>query len=111
MAGNTFGEVFRVTTWGESHGTAVGAVIDGVLPGVSLSAADIQKELDRRRPGQSAVSTTRNEPDTALILSGVFEGKTTGTPICLAIYNADCDPSAYDALRDMPRPGHADFGY
>jgi len=111
MAGNTFGEIFRVTTWGESHGKAVGVVIDGVLPGVSLTDTDIQKELDRRRPGQSAVSTSRNETDTVQILSGIFEGKTTGTPISLVVYNADHDSSAYDALSDTPRPGHADFGY
>lgn len=111
MAGNVFGEVFRVMTWGESHGKAVGAVIDGVPPGFSLSAADIQKELDRRRPGQSAISTPRREADTVEILSGVFEGKTTGAPISLLVYNSDHDSSAYDALRDTPRPGHADFSH
>lgn len=111
MAGNTFGEVFRITTWGESHGKAVGVVIDGTPPGISLSASDIQIELDRRRPGQSAVSTPRREADAVEILSGIFEGRTTGTPISLVVYNADHDSSAYDVLRDTPRPGHADFGY
>ncbi|MDV0445326.1 Chorismate synthase [Methanimicrococcus sp. At1] len=111
MAGNNFGEVFRVTTWGESHGPAVGAVIDGAIPGIEISAADIQKELDRRRPGQNTVSTPREESDTVEILSGVFEGKTTGTPISLLIRNSDQHPADYDKLRDTPRPGHADFGY
>ena len=111
MAGNSFGEIFRITTWGESHGKAVGVVIDGALPNVSLSDSDIQTELDRRKPGQSAVSTARSESDIVQILSGVFEGKTTGTPICLMIENADQKSSAYDALRDIVRPGHADFGY
>ena len=111
MAGNTFGDVFRVTTWGESHGPAVGAVIDGAVPGIELSAKDIQKELDRRKPGQSSVSTPRKESDTVEILSGVFEGKTTGTPISLLIRNADQHSSAYENLRDIVRPGHADFGY
>ena len=111
MAGNTFGEVFRVTTWGESHGPAVGVVIDGAVSGIEISAEDIQKELDRRKPGQSSVSTPRNESDTVEILSGVFEGKTTGTPISLMIRNADQHSSAYENLRDIPRPGHADFGY
>jgi chorismate synthase len=110
MSGNTFGKLFQVTTWGESHGKAVGVVIDGALPNVLLSEADIQKELDRRKPGTNAVSSSRLEPDTVEILSGVFEGKTTGTPISLIVYNADHDSSAYDALRDTPRPGHADFG-
>ena len=111
MAGNTFGDVFRVTTWGESHGAAVGAIIDGAIPGIEISSEDIQKELDRRKPGQSSVSTPRNESDTVEILSGVFEGKTTGTPISLMIRNADQHSSAYEKLRDIVRPGHADFGY
>ncbi|WNY27940.1 Chorismate synthase [Methanimicrococcus stummii] len=111
MAGNSFGEVFRVTTWGESHGPAVGAVIDGAIPGIEITAADIQKELDRRRPGQSGVSTPREESDTVEILSGVFEGKTTGTPISLLIRNSNQHSADYDSLRDTPRPGHADFGY
>ncbi|MDL2261219.1 chorismate synthase, partial [Methanimicrococcus sp. OttesenSCG-928-J09] len=111
MAGNTFGDVFRITTWGESHGPAVGVVIDGAIPGIAITAEDIQKELDRRKPGQSAVSTPRKESDTVEILSGIFEGKTTGTPISLLIRNSDQRSSAYDELRDTPRPGHADFGY
>lgn len=111
MAGNTFGDVFRVTTWGESHGPAVGVVIDGAIPGITITADDIQKELDRRKPGQSAVSTPRKESDTVEILSGIFEGKTTGTPISLLIRNADRQSSSYANLRDTPRPGHADFGY
>ncbi|MDV0446268.1 Chorismate synthase [Methanosarcinaceae archaeon Ag5] len=111
MAGNSFGEAFRITTWGESHGAAVGVVIDGVLPGIHLTEADIQTELDRRKPGQSAMSTARQESDAVKIMSGVFEGKTTGTPILLMIRNADHDSSAYDNIRDTPRPGHADYGY
>ena len=108
---NTFGELFQITTWGESHGPAVGVVIDGVLPGIEISAEEIQKELDRRKPGQSLVSTPRQESDSVEILSGVFEGKTTGTPISLLIRNADSHSSAYDNLKDTPRPGHADYGY
>ncbi|MBZ3935753.1 chorismate synthase [Methanimicrococcus blatticola] len=111
MAGNTFGNVFRITTWGESHGPAVGVVIDGAIPGIAITAEEIQKELDRRKPGQSDVSTSRKESDTVEILSGVFEGKTTGTPISLLIRNTDQNSSSYDDLRDTPRPGHADFGY
>jgi chorismate synthase len=111
MAGNTFGEIFRITTWGESHGPAVGVVIDGAVPGIEITAEDIQKELDRRKPGQSSVSTPRQESDTVEILSGVFEGKTTGTSISLLIRNSDQQSSAYDSLRDTPRPGHADFCY
>lgn len=108
---NTFGEVLRVTTFGESHGPAVGAVLDGVPPGIEISQDYIQKELDRRRPGQSAVVTPRDEPDRVHILSGVFEGKTTGTPIALVIYNRDQDSSKYDNLREVYRPGHADFTF
>ncbi|WNY24266.1 Chorismate synthase [Methanimicrococcus hongohii] len=111
MAGNTFGSAFRITTWGESHGPAVGAVIDGAIPGIEITAEEIQKELDRRKPGQSNVSTPRNESDTVEILSGVFEGKTTGTPISLLIRNSNQHSSDYDSLRDTPRPGHADFAY
>lgn len=108
---NTFGEIVRVTTFGESHGEAIGAVLDGILPGIPLSQADIQWELDRRRPGQSSVSTQRNEKDAVRILSGVFEGKTTGTPICLIINNDDQKSFHYDALREIFRPGHADFTF
>jgi chorismate synthase len=111
MSGNTFGTIFRVTTWGESHGRAVGVVVDGCPAGLDLAAEDIQKELDRRRPGQSRASTQRKEEDRVEILSGIFEGKTTGTPISMIVWNRDADSSAYDALRDKPRPGHADYTY
>ena len=108
---NTFGETIRTTTFGESHGIALGAVMDGIKPGITLSEEDVQKELDRRRPGQSRVTTPRNESDTVRIVSGVFEGKTTGTPVCMIVYNRDQDSSKYDALRDVFRPGHADFTF
>ena len=111
MSGNTIGTLFRVTTWGESHGPAVGAVIDGCPPRLDLSAADIQKELDRRRPGGLPSASPRREEDRIEILSGVFEGKTTGTPISLLIRNRDADGSAYDGLRNLFRPGHGDFSY
>ncbi len=111
MPGNTFGELFRVTTFGESHGKALGAVIDGCPPNLDLSEADIQVELDRRRPTVHAASTPRAEEDRVEILSGVFEGKTTGTPIALVIHNRDADSGAYDELRDVFRPGHGDFTY
>ncbi len=108
---NTFGRFFRVTTWGESHGPAIGAVVDGCPPGVPLDAAAIQPALDRRRPGQSALVTPRKEPDRVRILSGVFEGHTTGTPISLVIDNADADSSKYEDLKHLYRPSHADFTY
>ncbi len=108
---SSFGEIVRVTTFGESHGPAVGAVLDGIAPGIPLSADDVQRELDRRRPGQSSVTTPRKEEDKVHILSGVFEGKTTGAPICMLIYNTDHDSSKYDALREVFRPGHADFTF
>ncbi len=108
---STFGHIIRTTTFGESHGAAVGAVLDGIRPGIELSAADIQAELDRRRPGQSRVTTPRNESDRVEILSGVFEGKTTGTPICMVVYNRDQDSSKYDSLKNVFRPGHADFTF
>ena len=111
MSGNTFGTIFRITTWGESHGPAVGVVVDGCPAGLALDAEEIQKDLDRRRPGQSRASTARQEADRVEILSGVFEGHTTGTPISLLVWNKDADSSAYDLLRDRPRPGHADFTY
>ena len=111
MSGNTFGTLFRITTWGESHGPAVGVVIDGCPAGLLLDEADIQKELDRRRPGQSDITTQRKEEDRAEILSGVFEGKTTGAPISILIRNKDVDSSKYEALRNTPRPGHADLTY
>ena len=111
MSGNTFGTIFRITTWGESHGRAVGVVVDGCPAGLALAEEDIQKELDRRRPGQSRASSARQEADRVEILSGIFEGKTTGTPISLLVWNKDANSSAYDLLRDKPRPGHADYAY
>lgn len=111
MSGNTFGTIFRITTWGESHGHAVGVVVDGCPAGLALGAEDIQRELDRRRPGQSRASTQRMEEDRVEVLSGIFEGHTTGTPISMVVWNKDANSSAYDALRNKPRPGHADFSY
>ena len=111
MAGNVFGQMFRITTWGESHGRAVGVVVDGLPAGLSFSEADIQKELDRRRPGQSEVSTPRSEADRVEILSGIFEGMSTGTPISMLVWNSDARSSSYDAIKNTPRPGHADFTY
>jgi chorismate synthase len=111
MAGNTFGTVFRVTTWGESHGPAIGAVIDGCPPGLPLTAADIQQELERRRPGKGGATSPRKEPDQVEILSGLFEGRTTGTPLTLVIFNRDAHSSSYDHLREIFRPGHGDYSY
>jgi len=111
MAGNTRGSVFRVTTWGESHGLATGAVIDGCPAGLDLSEDDIQQTLDRRKPSAGAASTTRNERDQVEILSGVFEGKTTGTPISLIVRNDDARQSSYHNLKDVFRPGHGDYTY
>ena len=111
MSGNTFGTVFKVTTWGESHGSALGVVVDGIPAGLALDPSVIQKELDRRRPGQSSAATSRNEPDTVEILSGVFEGKTTGMPVSIMVRNKDANSNAYDYLRTIPRPGHADLLY
>jgi chorismate synthase len=111
LAGNTFGRLFRVTTWGESHGPALGAVIDGCPPRLSLSVGDIEVELARRRPGVQAHASSRREPDKVEILSGVFEGLTTGTPISLIIYNRDVKSQDYDELRRLFRPGHGDFTY
>lgn len=111
MSGNTFGSMFRITTWGESHGSAVGVVIDGCPAGLTLNEADIQKELDRRKPGQSDVTTQRKEEDKAEILSGVFSGKTTGAPISIMVKNKDVDSSKYEELRNTPRPGQADLTY
>lgn len=108
---NTFGKLFSVTTWGESHGLAVGAVIDGCPPRIPLSAEEIQEELNRRRPGQSDIVTPRKENDLVEILSGVFEGQTTGTPISVLVRNADHRSSAYDEMKDKFRPSHADFAY
>ncbi|MEA2046240.1 MAG: chorismate synthase [Euryarchaeota archaeon] len=111
MSGNAFGALFRVTTWGESHGRAVGAVVDGCPAGLPLTEKDVQRELDRRRPGQSEISTARQEDDRVEILSGVFEKRTTGTPISMLIWNKDAQPGAYETLRHRPRPGHADYTY
>ena len=111
MSGNTIGVLFRVTTWGESHGPAVGAVIDGCPPRIEISAADLQVDLDRRRPGFLPSATSRREADRVEILSGIFEGKTTGTPIALMIRNEDARSDAYEGLRNLYRPGHGDYPY
>ncbi|MBP9717807.1 chorismate synthase [Candidatus Gracilibacteria bacterium] len=107
--GNTFGKLFRVTTFGESHGGALGCIIDGCPASLALSEEDIQKDLDRRRPGQSAITTPRNEPDKVRIVSGVFEGKTTGAPIGMIVENTSQRSSDYDSLKNVFRPGHADY--
>ncbi len=109
MAGSTFGTLFKITTWGESHGKALGVIVDGCPAGISLSESDIQPYLDRRKPGQSAFSTKRNESDCVEILSGVFEGKTTGTPISLIVYNQDQKSKDYGDIATSYRPGHADY--
>ncbi|MFP4156798.1 MAG: chorismate synthase [Opitutales bacterium] len=109
--GNSFGTLFRISTWGESHGGGIGVVIDGCPPRLPLSADEIQVELDRRRPGQSAITTPRKESDTATIVSGVFEGKTLGTPIAIYVPNGDQRPSAYAEMKEKFRPSHADFTY
>jgi chorismate synthase len=111
MSGNTFGKLFAVTNFGESHGPAIGCVIDGCPPGLALSEADIQPDLDRRRPGTSKFVTQRNEPDAVEIISGVYEGKTTGTPICLLIKNTDQRSKDYGNILQTFRPGHADYAY
>lgn len=108
---NTFGEIIRCTTFGESHGRAIGVVLDGVRPGVPFDVEDIQKELDRRRPGQSKVVTQRRENDEVQVLSGVYEGKTTGAPLAMVIYNEDQRSKNYDDLKDLFRPGHGDFTF
>jgi chorismate synthase len=111
MMGNTFGKAFAITTWGESHGPGTGVVIDGCPAGLELDISDIQHELDRRRPGQSDVSSPRKEEDKVEILSGIFQGKTTGTPISLLVMNKDVDSSKYENIKNTPRPGHADYTY
>ncbi len=111
MAGNTFGKLFRITTFGESHGPAIGVVIDGVPPLLPLTEDDIQKDLDRRRPGQSKITTQRQEADKAEILSGIFEGKTTGAPLAILVRNEDQRSKDYDNIKFVFRPGHADFSY
>ena len=111
MSFNTFGKIFRFTTWGESHGPAIGCVIDGCPPNIPISEKDIQKDMDRRRPGQSKFTTQRKESDKAIILSGVFQGKTTGTPISIIIHNEDKKSRDYESIKNKFRPGHADFTY
>jgi len=111
MSGNTFGTLFRITTWGESHGPAVGVVVDGCPPKIPMDESVIQAMLDRRRPGQAATSTSRKESDTAKILSGVFEERTTGTPIMIMVENRDAKSGAYNSIADVFRPGHGDFTY
>src|SRR4051794_12265284 len=108
---SSFGKIFRLTTWGESHGPALGVVVEGTPAGILLTDAEVQAQLDRRRVGQSKVTSPRGEMDRVEILSGVFEGKTTGTPISMITYNRDADSSKYDNLRDVFRPGHADYTY
>lgn len=111
MSGNSFGKLFRITTFGESHGVGLGVVIDGVPPNIALSQTDIQVDLDRRRPGQSKITTQRQESDTAEILSGVFEGKTTGAPLAILIRNSNQRPQDYADIKDIFRPGHADYTF
>ncbi len=109
--GNTFGHLFRITTWGESHGGAVGVVVDGCPPRLALAETDIQAELDRRRPGQSRITTQRQEEDVCHILSGVFEGQTLGTPISILVWNTDAKPQHYAPFQHVYRPSHADYAY
>ncbi len=111
MPGNSFGQLFRITTWGESHGEALGVVVDGCPAGLEISKEEIQSELDRRRPGQSKITTQRKESDSVEILSGVFEGKTLGTPISLMVRNEDVISKSYEDIKDTYRPGHADYTY
>src|SRR4051794_21646525 len=108
---NSFGQLFRITTWGESHGGGVGVVVDGCPPRLELSEADIQPDLDRRRPGQSSIVTPRKEPDKVQILSGTFDGKTLGTPISMMVKNEDFRPEAYSEMATKFRPSHADYTY
>jgi chorismate synthase len=111
MAGNSIGTIFKVTTWGESHGAALGVVIDGCPPNIPISETDIQKEVDRRKPKDPRISTTRKEEDKIRILSGVFEGKTTGAPISIIVFNKEANPKDYEKFKNAYRPGHADFTY
>ena len=108
---SSFGHLLRVSTFGESHGRAVGVVLDGCPPRLPLDVGEIQTDLDRRRPGQSRLVTQRKEEDRVEVLSGLFEGRTTGTAIAMVVHNADQNPGAYDHLRDVYRPSHADFTY
>jgi chorismate synthase len=109
MPGNSFGQIFRMTTFGESHGPAVGCIVDGCPSGLELSEAIVQRDLDRRRVGQSRVTSARQEADQVQILSGVFEGRTTGTPIAMVVFNTDAKSSHYDSIKHLYRPGHADY--
>ena len=109
--GNTFGTLFRISTWGESHGAGIGVVVDGCPPRLPLTAEDLQHDLDRRRPGQSRLTTQRAEADRVEILSGIFEGRTTGGPVAVLVRNDDARSGAYDHLKDLYRPSHADFTY
>ena len=111
MASNAFGQLFRITTWGESHGPAIGVVVDGCPAGLALCTSDLEEEMRLRAPGQTPWTTPRIEPDTIEILSGVFEGMTTGTPISIIIHNRDVDSSKYDPIKNLIRPGHAQFTY
>ncbi|MFC7679877.1 chorismate synthase [Paenibacillus sp. GCM10028914] len=111
MSGNSFGEMFKITTFGESHGAAVGVIVDGVTPGVEIDESYIQIQMDRRKPGQSSVTSPRKEYDIVQILSGVYEGKTTGTPLSVILYNHDMRPEAYNDIQHSFRPGHADYTY
>jgi|TARA_Y100000816_G_scaffold120504_1_gene84672 chorismate synthase len=111
MSFNTFGKIFRFTTWGESHGPAIGCVVDGCPPNIPISEKDIQKDMNKRKPGQSKFTTQRKESDKVIILSGVFEGKTTGTPISMIIHNEDKKSRDYESIKDKFRPGHADYTY
>jgi len=111
MSFNTFGKIFRFTTWGESHGPAIGCVVDGCPPNISLSQKDIQIDMNRRRPGKSKFTSQRKESDKVEILSGIFQGKTTGTPISMIIYNQDARSRDYETIKDKFRPGHADYTY
>ena len=111
MPGSSMGQAFRVTTFGESHGGGLGVVIEGCPPGVALNLSEIQSALHRRRPGQSEWTTQRNESDQARCLSGMFEGKTLGTPLCFVVDNKDADPEAYRAWQDVYRPSHGDYTY
>ena len=111
MAGSSFGTIFRITTWGESHGKALGVVVDGCPAGLSLEESDIQAYLNRRKPGQSKLSTPRKEADAVEILSGVFEGKTTGTPISMIVHNTSQHSADYSEIANYYRPGHADYTF
>ncbi len=111
MAGSSFGTLFRITTFGESHGPGLGVIVDGVPPNLELSEEDVQRELDRRKPGQSSLTTSRKEMDTVNFLSGTFEGKTTGTPLAMVLYNTDQQSEAYEPIKELFRPGHGDYTY